>query len=160
MTNTKQTTTNNYRVNLQLAVNATTIPSRYYFQRWVKAVLTQQRIKQTEITVRIVGQKESAYLNETYRHKTGPTNVLSFPFEAPAGMQISLLGDIVICAPVVAKEAKAQKKPALAHWAHMVVHGVLHLLGYDHLKNVEAEIMEGLEIKILQKLKFSNPYQD
>lgn len=159
MTDMKTIGKNNYRLNLQLAVKNAHIPSRYYFQQWIKAVLNQQKIKKAEITVRVVSQRESAYLNATYRHKTGPTNVLSFPFEAPPGMQTTLLGDLVICAPVVSKEAKEQKKLPLAHWAHMVVHGVLHLLGYDHIKNAEAEVMERIEIKLLQELGFNNPYE-
>ncbi len=157
MTNTK--TINNYRLALQLMTKNSNVPSRYYFQRWINTVLTQQKIAPAEITIRIVANKESAYLNETYRHKAGPTNVLSFPFEAPPGIPSALLGDLVICAPVVTKEAQEQHKLLLAHWAHMVVHGVLHLLGYDHIKNADAEKMEKLEIKLLEKLGFANPYE-
>ncbi len=147
-------------LNLQNATKNKHTPSRYYFQRWINATLTQQKIKTAEITIRIVGQKESAHLNETYRHKPGATNVLSFPFAAPPGQQTCLLGDIVICAPVVVKEAKEQRKLILAHWAHMTLHGILHLLGYDHVKNKEAEVMEALEVKLLAGLGFNNPYEE
>ena len=114
---------------------------------------------EAEMTVRIVDEDESAELNQTYRQKSGPTNVLSFPFESPPGVELSLLGDLVICAPVVDKEAKQQGKTSQAHWAHMVVHGSLHLQGYDHIEPGDAEQMEALEIDILSRLGFSNPYE-
>ena len=103
-------------------------------------------------------EAESRQLNRDYRGKDSPTNVLSFPFEAPPQVASPLLGDLVICAPVVADEARDQGKPLLAHWAHMVVHGVLHLQGYDHQTDAEAERMEEIECRILQNLHFPNPY--
>ena len=114
---------------------------------------------EAEMTVRIVDENESAELNQTYRNKSGPTNVLSFPFENPTGMELPLLGDLVICAPVVEREAKEQSKTTTAHWAHMVIHGSLHLQGYDHIESDQAEQMEVLEIDILARLGFSNPYE-
>jgi probable rRNA maturation factor len=111
-----------------------------------------------ELTIRLVDEEESRALNSQYRGKDKPTNVLSFPFEAPAQIELDLLGDLVICAPVVGKEAKEQEKPELSHWAHMVVHGTLHLLGYDHTEDQEADEMEAIEVSILSKLGFPDPY--
>ena len=101
---------------------------------------------------------ESQSLNHSYRDKDKPTNVLSFPYEQAPGMYVPLLGDLVICAPVVIQEALEQEKPVEAHWAHMVLHGVLHLLGYDHIETDEAEQMEKLEVTLLGKLGYANPY--
>ncbi len=134
-------------------------PSCNQFQEWVDAVLSEFE-KQSEIVIRIVGTEESALLNERYRHKTGPTNILSFTYDAPEGVDLDLLGDLVICAPVLEKEAAEQKKEPDHHWAHIVIHGVLHLLGYDHINDHDAEMMESKEIGILKKLKINNPYQE
>nr|WP_228276757.1 rRNA maturation RNase YbeY [Marinobacter sp. JSM 1782161] len=112
----------------------------------------------SEVTLRIVDEDESAALNGQYRQKDRPTNVLSFPFEQPEGITLPLAGDLVICAPVVAREAHEQGKTLSAHWAHMVIHGMLHLQGYDHIDDRDAEIMETLEIRLLAELGFSNPY--
>lgn len=134
-------------------------PDEDDIRRWVEAVLTaEQNAAEVELTVRIVGLDEMAELNARYRHKTGPTNILSFPFEAPPGVELNLLGDLVIAAPVVVNEAREQHKTESAHWAHMVVHGTLHLLGYDHQAQTEAEDMEAREIRILHSLGYSNPY--
>lgn len=113
---------------------------------------------EAEVTVRLVDEAESRELNHTYRGKDKPTNVLSFPFEAPPGLELPLLGDLVICRQVVEAEAVEQGKPLMAHWAHMVVHGSLHLLGYDHIEDEEAEEMEQLERDIMQELGFADPY--
>lgn len=134
-------------------------PSPALLRGWVTAALRGRR-DAAELSLRIVGRDEIQQLNRDYRHQDKPTNVLSFPFEPPPGMEdLALLGDVVICAAVVAEEARAQGKPEQAHWAHMVVHGVLHLLGYDHLDEHEAEVMEALEIEILQGLGIANPYE-
>jgi len=109
--------------------------------------------------VRLVDAPEMASLNKTYRGKDGPTNVLSFPADLPPDLDLPLLGDIVICAPVVAAEAREQHKSPDAHWAHMAVHGTLHLLGYDHLDENEAITMEALESAILADLHYPCPYQ-
>lgn len=127
-------------------------PPLKYLRKCCEATFKQQQIRNGEICIRIVSEKESAALNRQYRHKSGSTNVLSFPGEA------LLLGDIIICAAVVNREARAQGKTRAAHWAHMVVHGSLHLLGFDHIKEKEATQMEALESKILHKLGFANPY--
>ena len=110
------------------------------------------------MTIRLVDSEESHQLNLEYRGKDKPTNVLSFPFEAPPSVELDLLGDLVICKQVVESESNQQDKPLVAHWAHMVVHGSLHLLGYDHIEDDEAEEMEALESQIMQQLGFDDPY--
>ena len=134
-------------------------PSSEEILTWVEAVLSTHR-DEAELTVRIVDTSEICHLNRTYRQQNKPTNVLSFPFEKLDGIDLPLLGDVVVCAAVVAVEAVQQQKPLQHHWAHMVVHGVLHLLGYDHVKEQDAEIMEGLEIEVLNRLGIDNPYQE
>ncbi len=143
-------------VDLQTATEAE-IPAVDAFQRWADAALTEVE-QDCELSIRLVDEAESAELNQQYRGKNGPTNVLSFPFEAPIELDPRLLGDLVICAPVVEKEAAEQDKSVNDHWAHMVVHGCLHLLGYDHIEDEEAEQMEALEIRILSTLNIINPY--
>ncbi|WP_347987117.1 rRNA maturation RNase YbeY [Methylomonas sp. AM2-LC] len=143
-------------IDLQIATQSD-YPATELFQEWVDAALTT-RMQESEIVVRLVDEAESAELNLQYRHKTGPTNILSFPFEAPPGIELDLLGDLVICAPLIAKEAKQQNKLPAHHWAHITIHGVLHLLGYDHIEEQDAEQMETLEIEILHKLNIANPY--
>ena len=133
------------------------VPAEDRLLEWAEAAAKQDG---AEVAIRIVDEAESAELNATYRHNAGPTNVLSFPFEVPEGVPNELLGDLVICAPVVEREAREQGKAPEAHWAHMVVHGMLHLQGYDHIENSEAEAMEAEEIVILAKLGFPNPYED
>ncbi|TAL48469.1 MAG: rRNA maturation RNase YbeY [Methylovulum sp.] len=139
-------------------------PTLAQFQHWVDAALDDMlddiNQQDTEIVIRIVDEQESAELNEQYRNKHGATNILSFPFEAPdiAGIEFDLLGDLVICAPVLEREAQQQNKTLADHWAHIVVHGVLHLRGYDHINDDDADIMEHKEIIILQQLNINNPY--
>ena len=135
-------------------------PSDEKIQNWVETILAAEQEKDAELTVRIVDENESAELNEEYRNKTGSTNVLSFPFECPSEVELNLLGDLVICAPVVEREAKQQGKPSQAHWAHMLVHGILHLLGYEHIDKDDAQKMESHEIEIMAALGFSDPYSD
>ena len=132
-------------------------PEQEQIQRWVDAALDGFN-QDTEIVVRIVDEQESAELNEQYRLKPGPTNILSFPVEVPEGIELNLLGDLVICAPVLEQEALEQHKTLSDHWAHIIVHGVLHLLGYDHIDETQAELMENKEITILNKLNIKNPY--
>ena len=133
------------------------IPDEQQCLQWLDYVLPQFQ-KEAEITIRLTDVQESQQLNFEYRGKDKPTNVLSFPFEAPEHVELPLLGDLVICVPVVNKEAAEQNKTNQAHWCHMIVHGCLHLLGYDHIEEAEAEEMEQLEIELLEKLGFSNPY--
>jgi len=136
------------------------VPAAASFRLWVEAALKgAKRRKATELSIRIVDAKEGRTLNRDYRGKDYATNVLSFPVELPPGITLPLIGDMAICAPVVAKEAKEQGKHPRDHWAHMTVHGVLHLLGYDHMEDAEAEAMEALETRILAGLGIANPYE-
>ena len=152
-------------VDLQLVSIESDLPTNGDVTRWVIASLASAGYRTptgltTELTLRIVDEAESRTLNKNYRNKDYATNVLSFPFEGPDGIPLALLGDLVICAAIVKKEAQEQHKPLQNHWAHMVVHGTLHLLGYDHMEAVEAEEMEALEVQILQQLDIADPYQN
>ncbi|CAO97385.1 rRNA maturation RNase YbeY [Erwinia tasmaniensis] len=145
-------------LDLQLACeNEQGLPAETDFQRWLEAVLPQFQ-PESEVTIRLVDEAESRELNHTYRSKDKPTNVLSFPFEAPPGIELPLLGDLIICRQVVEQEAVEQGKTREAHWAHMVIHGSLHLLGYDHIEDDEAEEMESLETEIMLALGYPDPY--
>jgi probable rRNA maturation factor len=148
----------NLLVDIQTACSQS-VPAEEDIRRWIAAALHGRATQeQVEVSVRIVESDEMARLNETYRGKTGATNVLSFPAGLPVELAIPLLGDIVICAPVVSAEAAQQGKTEKAHWAHMAVHGTLHLLGFDHIEEEEAAIMEALESTILNGLSFACPY--
>lgn len=133
------------------------LPTAEQIEQWATAAV-QPQSDEVEMTVRIVDEAESHALNLNYRGKDRPTNVLSFPFECPDEVELPLLGDLVICRQVVEREAQEQDKPLMAHWAHMVVHGSLHLLGYDHIEDDEAEEMESLETQIMTGLGFEDPY--
>ena len=146
-------------IDLQNACDLKELPTIELFQQWVDTAFTTVTDKKFELTIRLVNLDESQQLNKQYRHKDKPTNVLSFPFEVPEGIELNLLGDLVICAQVVEQEAKAQNKALFNHWSHMVIHGCLHLLGYDHINDNDAHEMEALEVKILAKLSISNPYE-
>ncbi|MCV2885941.1 rRNA maturation RNase YbeY [Aestuariibacter sp. AA17] len=153
----------NIIVDLQLATEHANTPSLAQLETWIAAALQGAKASSDsdwEVTVRIVSDEESQSLNHEYRGKDAPTNVLSFPFEAPPGIDLPLLGDLVVCANVVDTEAKQQNKASMHHWAHMIVHGTLHLLGFDHIEDAEAEEMESLEIDILSQLGIDDPYQD
>ncbi len=147
-------------IDLQVAAEGTVIPGREKIQHWVDRAADACRCNRMEMTIRLTGEEESADLNERYRNRQGPTNVLSFPFEDPPGMKTDVLGDLVVCIPVVKKEAEAQHKSFDAHWAHMLVHGVLHLCGYDHIEQSAAEEMESLETRIITGLGFPPPYDE
>ncbi|OSN05310.1 rRNA maturation RNase YbeY [Lonsdalea iberica] len=145
-------------LDLQIACeNSSGLPSEAHFQRWLDTVLPQFQAE-SEVTIRIVDEAESHELNHTYRGKDKPTNVLSFPFEAPPEVELPLLGDLIICRQVVEQEAAEQEKTSEEHWAHMVVHGCLHLLGYDHIEDSEAEEMESLETEIMKGMGYADPY--
>lgn len=146
-------------IEVQRATEAADIPGDEQFQSWVETAL-KGRFDGGELCIRVVDSHESQALNLQYRGKDKPTNVLSFPFEVPEGIELDLLGDLVICAKVVAHEAAEQQKPLLNHWAHLVIHGTLHLLGYDHIKDEDAEEMEALERQLLADLSIPDPYQE
>lgn len=147
------------RITLQTATQIGNLPTRAQFRRWVAAALADRR-DAAEVSLRIVDEEEGASLNRTWRHKDYPTNVLSFPAHLPAELKSPLLGDLVICAPVVVREAAEQGKSPEAHWAHLVVHGTLHLLGYDHENDMDAAQMEALETAILAGLGYPDPYRE
>ncbi|WP_225639367.1 rRNA maturation RNase YbeY [Candidatus Profftia sp. (ex Adelges kitamiensis)] len=143
-------------LDLQIACkNIEGIPNKDNFYHWLNIALRQYK-KNTEITIRLIDDTESYKLNMTYRGQHKPTNVLSFPFESPLGMNIPLLGDIIICRQIVERESKEQNISLISHWAHMVIHGSLHLLGYNHIFDNEAEEMEALETEIMQELGYIN----
>lgn len=148
-------------IDLQIVCAEQPLPDEQTISQWCDAALTAAAADiNAELTVRVVEPAESQQLNSQYRGKDKPTNVLSFPFEAVPGIPLPLIGDLIVCADVVKTEAQQQHKPLMAHWAHMIVHGTLHLLGYDHIEESEAEQMEALEIKIMAQLGIANPYQE
>jgi probable rRNA maturation factor len=146
-------------VEVQLAARGAPLPSRHDLVRWARAAWRRPAVD-ADVVVRVTGEAESRRLNHAYRGKDRPTNVLSFPFEPVPGVEFGHLGDLLICAPVVVREADEQGKPAEAHWAHMVVHGMLHLQGFDHETDAEAGEMEALETEILTGLGYPAPYAD
>jgi len=147
---------------LQIAADSTDTPEESTVVEWIESAIAKMGVGSVgELTVRLVDEDESAELNGRYRQKDYPTNVLSFPFEVPPDMPAEIefpLGDIVVCAPVVERESREQKKELKAHWAHMIVHGVLHLLGMDHVEDGGAREMESKEVEILAGLGFRDPY--
>ena len=148
----------NLSIDIQRACPSEESPDEDSIKRWASAAIRDER-DNSELNLRIVDERESADFNHQYRGKTGATNVLSFPFDAVTPEPLPILGDLVVCAPVVNREASEQQKSSEAHWAHIIVHGVLHLLGYDHIDNSDAEQMEALETAILLELNFPAPYE-
>ena len=150
-------------IEVQNATQFSPLPILSQLRKWVRTTFQVIQLilddNLSELTVRFIDREECTALNETYRHKKGPTNILSFSYGLVPGLPSDLLGDLVICAPVVAEEAEVQNKSLEAHFAHLVVHGVLHLLGYDHIEMQEAAEMERLEIKVLSQLGYENPYE-
>ena len=151
-------------VDLQWAIDEGDIPTLQQCHQWVRHALQGDLVHQmVEITIRIVDKEESQMLNRDYRDMDKSTNVLSFEFEQPPGLvdlgeELPYLGDLVICADIVAEEADEQNKSLESHWAHMIVHGTLHLQGYDHIDDDEAEEMEALETEIMRSLGYADPY--
>ncbi len=146
-------------LDLQIASTDPDVPEDADFEAWVQAGLAG-RVPAAELSIRVVDEEEGRVLNSTYRGRDYATNVLSFAADLPAGVDVPLLGDLVICAPVVAREAIDRDKPAHAHWAHLVIHGLLHLLGYDHVEDSEAQRMEAEERALLARLGYSDPYAE
>lgn len=144
-------------IGVQYAIELPNLPTREALRRWARAAL-QAGNGSGSLAIRIVDEAESAALNQQWRGKHGPTNVLSFSLDIPPSVPVAELGDVVICAPVVVREAAKQHKQIEAHWAHMVVHGVLHLLGHDHNNEPDALRMELIETEILADLGFPDPY--
>ncbi|SFU52810.1 probable rRNA maturation factor [Nitrosomonas eutropha] len=138
------------KLTVQFAVDKTNIPGRQLFRKWATAALN----KPAEIVIRIVGMQEGEVLNRKFRGKDSATNVLTFVYSD----DVPLLGDIVLCAPVIFREAEQQSKDLVAHYAHLTVHGVLHLQGYDHISDKDAVVMESLETKIITRLNYPDPY--
>lgn len=149
-------------IEVQYAIAEDGLPSEESLTQWAQAALNNIADSTGEITLRLVSTEEIQTLNHSYRGKDSPTNVLSFPFEMPEGLPLAaqdlILGDIALCADVIAEESQTQNKPLSHHWAHMVIHGVLHLLGFDHIGDSDAAIMEQLEIDILATMGIPNPY--
>ncbi len=150
-------------LDLQWGIEPLSLPTPSLCEQWVRASLIDPPVS-LELTIRVVSAEESQMLNKAYRHQDAPTNVLSFEFSPPPYVleleqQVSYLGDLAICAEVVSQEAQQQNKSLEAHWAHMVVHGTLHLQGMDHIEPEEAQKMEALEVKIMHQLGYANPYE-
>ena len=151
-------------IDLQIASTMAGLPDQESVYHWVHCALSTVGYHTptdltTELSLRVVDEEEARELNKTYRNKDYATNVLSFPFDGPEDIPLALLGDLVICAPVVQREAQEQHKTELNHWAHLVIHGTLHLLGYDHMEAAEADEMEALEVQILKQFGMADPYQ-
>jgi probable rRNA maturation factor len=149
----------NVTIDLQNHSGKRQVPLKRQFKHWAMAALNEVAAERAvnRLSIRLVDESESAELNGQYRHKQGPTNILSFPVPAELGM-LPELGDLAICAQVVEREAQEQGKNTDAHWAHLTVHGVLHLRGYDHEVEEEARVMEALETRILHQLGYPDPY--
>ena len=145
-------------IDIEYATQLTDYPKAASIKKWIKATL-KGRNNDCIIALKVIDEEEMKMLNHTYRHKEGTTNILSFPCQLPSEVRANILGDIAICAPVVKKEALEQNKTLTAHWAHLVIHGTLHLLGYDHEQENEAVTMEKIETIILHNLGFPDPYR-
>ncbi len=148
-----------YEIYIESNSQSQALPATEQIEAWIAAVLRHQQLEDAEVSLYIVDEAEGEELNSQYRGKDYPTNVLSFPADIPEEVGVPLLGDLVVCAPVVEREAQEQGKTLAAHWAHMLVHGTLHLLGFDHIDDDETEAMEQLETEIITGLGYQAPYQ-
>ena len=148
----------NLTVHIDCVSKVANVPDEAVIMQWTQAAMEGYARDKVEVGVRIVDEKEIAELNKRFRKTSEPTNVLSFPFEDPPGIKTGLLGDVVICAPVVCHEARAQGRHEAAHLAHILVHGIMHLRGYDHQTRAQADVMEHMEIRVLERLGFPDPY--
>lgn len=148
-----------YEIYIESNSQSQALPATEQLEAWIAAVLRHQQLEDAEVSLYIVDEAEGEELNSQYRGKDYPTNVLSFPADIPEEVGVPLLGDLVVCAPVVEREAQEQGKTLAAHWAHMLVHGTLHLLGFDHIDDDEADAMEQLETEIITGLGYPAPYQ-
>lgn len=148
-----------FLVHIEYQVPRRGLPAAVRLRAWIEAALRAARRRRGEVSLVLVDRESGREFNNRYRGRDAPTNVLSFPVEAMPGVKSDLLGDLVICAPLVADEARAQGKPLADHYAHLCIHGSLHLLGYDHQQPTEAERMERLETRILARLGIPDPYQ-
>jgi probable rRNA maturation factor len=149
-----------YQIDIESNSQSQQIPSVADLERWISVALQSQKLEEAEVSIYIVDEDESQELNAQYRGRDYPTNVLSFPADIAEEVGVPLLGDLVVCAPVVEREAQEQGKTLQAHWAHMLIHGTLHLVGFDHIDDDEAEAMETLETLILTSLGYPAPYQE
>jgi probable rRNA maturation factor len=149
-----------YQIDIENNSQSQRLPSTADFERWISAALATQSLEEAEVSLYIVDEAEGQELNKQYRDRNYPTNVLSFPADIPEEIGVPLLGDLVVCAPVVEREAQEQGKSLEAHWAHMLIHGSLHLLGFDHIDDAEADEMEALETEIITGLGYPAPYQE
>ena len=149
-----------YQIDIDSNSISQQLPSDAQIQQWISCALASQQLDEAEVSVYIVDADEGRELNREYRQRDYATNVLSFPADIPPEVEIPLLGDLVVCAPVVEREATEQGKPLDAHWAHMLIHGSLHLLGFDHIEEADAEAMEALETQLLASLGYADPYDE
>lgn len=149
-----------YLIDIEINSSNKHIPSVENIEHWIGVALHSDELVNAEVSVYIVDEAESQELNLQYRAKNKPTNVLSFPADIHEAVGVPLLGDLVICAPVVEREAAEQGKSLDAHWAHMLIHGTLHLLGYDHIEDDEANVMEALETYLMTQMNFPAPYAE
>jgi len=158
MNGARSTVPPSFEIDIQRGGGLGLVPDDEEIGRWADVAM-QLVNKRAALCIRITDDVEIAGLNAEFRHGTGPTNVLSFPCELEDEAGVSLLGDVVLCAPVIQREAEDQHKALSAHFAHMVLHGILHLLGYDHQNSADSEVMEQMEAKLLDQLGFADPYQ-